>query len=172
MACNSTIFLFLVAVFLGLLAFASGDAALINNVCGKTANPGSCHKCFNEYTRSSGEDVKALGRTSIDCASSQSLNVMSDVGNHVATATNKEKEAYVDCSLKLQTGDQKIASALQSWQTGHYVDAGNLLLDALQAARDCSAGLQKFNPPPSVGDGLTTLQGFCEAANGVLRQIH
>ncbi|XP_059460147.1 pectinesterase inhibitor-like [Corylus avellana] len=158
-------------VFLGLIAFVSGDAALINDVCGKTANPGSCHNCFNMYTRSSNEDVKALGRTSIDCASSQSLNLISAVGDALANAKNEVKNAYIDCSTKLQSGDQQIASALQSWQSAHYADAGNKMLAALQFARDCGTDVQRFNPPPSVGNGLSALEGLCDAANGVLNQI-
>jgi pectinesterase inhibitor-like protein len=162
----------LVAMFVGLIAFVSGDAALINTVCGKTANAGACHRCYNMYTRSSSEDVKALGRTSIDCASSQSLKVISDVGNLVANAKGKEKNAYVDCSTKLQSGDKQIVNALQSWQNGHYADAGNQVLAAVQTASDCASGVKGSNPPPSLGDGLTALEGFCQAADGVLKQIH
>jgi pectinesterase inhibitor-like protein len=172
MASTCKFVLVVAVVFLGLIAFVSGNAALINDVCGKTANPGSCHNCFNMYTRSSNEDVKALGRTSIDCASSQSLSLISTISDILANAKDKERDAYVDCSTKLQSGDQQIAGALQSWQSASYADAGSKMLAGLQAARDCGSALQKFNPPPSVGNGLTALEGFCDAANGVLKQIH
>jgi pectinesterase inhibitor-like protein len=162
----------LVAMFVGLIAFVSGDTALINTVCGKTANAGSCHRCYNKYTRSSHEDLKALGRTGIDCASSQSQLLISDVIYLEGNAKGKERNAYIDCSTKLKSGEKQIANALQSWQSGHYADAGNQLLAAMQTARDCASGVKGSNPPPSLGDDLTALEGFCQAADGVLKQIH
>lgn len=173
MASSCKFVLVLAAMFLGLIAYVSGDAAIINNVCSKTTKANYCHKCFDMYHRSSHEDVKALGRTSIDCASLQSLNTMGLEGKFVVNATNKVvKNAYLDCALKLLSGDQKITSALQSWQNARYVDAGNQMLAAQQAVRDCSVALQKFNPSPALVVELTTLQGFCQAADGVLKQIH
>jgi pectinesterase inhibitor-like protein len=162
----------LAAIFMGLIAYVSGDATIINNVCSKTTVANYCHRCFGMYSRSSHEDVKALGRTSIDCASQQSLNTMELEGKFVVNANNKAvKNAYLDCALKLHSGDQMITTALQSWQNARYADAGNQMLAAQQAVRDCSAALQKFNPSPALVVELTTLQGFCQAADGVLKQI-
>ncbi|KAE8099265.1 hypothetical protein FH972_017261 [Carpinus fangiana] len=162
-----------VAMFVGLIAFVSGDAALINNVCRKTRNPVYCHKCYDMYSRSSHEDVKALGRTSIDCASVESITVMGLVDKFVVNATDKAmKNSYIDCILKLRSGDDQIAGALKSWQNARYAVASNQMLLALNAARQCTTRLQKFRLSLALGNELRTLQGFCKAANGVLKQIH
>jgi pectinesterase inhibitor-like protein len=173
MASTFKFVLVVVAMFVGLIAFVSGDAALINNVCRKTGNPVYCHKCYNMYSRSSHEDVKALGRTSLDCASVESLTVMGLVDKFVANATSKAlKNSYIDCALKLRSGDDQITGALKSWQNARYAVASNQMLLALNAARQCSTQLQKFRLSPALGNELRTLQGFCETANGVLKQIH
>jgi pectinesterase inhibitor-like protein len=173
MACTSKLFLLLVAMFLGFIAFVSGDATLINNVCGKSGNPVYCHKCFNMYSRSSNEDVKALGRTSLDCSSLQSINVMGLIDKLVVNTTDRAlKNAYIDCELKLSSGDQQINSALKSWQNARYVDAGNQMLAAQQAVGYCIARLQKIKLSLTPVNELRTLHGFCGAAIGVLKQIH
>ncbi|XP_059428560.1 uncharacterized protein LOC132162332 [Corylus avellana] len=165
--------LVVVAMLVGLIAFVSGDAALINNVCRKTGDPVYCHKCYNMYSRSSHEDVKALGRTSLDCASLESITVMGLVDKFVVNATDKAvKNSYIDCALKLRSGDDQITGALKSFQNARYAVASNQILVALNSARQCSTQLQKFRLSPALANELRTLQGFCAAANGVLKQIH
>jgi hypothetical protein len=95
------------------------------------------------------------------------------VDKFVVNATNKAmKNSYIDCILKLRSGDDQITSALKSWQNVRYAVASNQMLLAFNAARQCSTQLQKFRLSPALGNKLCTLQGFCETANGVLKQIH
>ena len=99
--------------------------------------------------------------------------MMGLVDKFVINATNKaSKNSYIDCILKLRSGDDQITGALKSWQNAHYAMASNQMLLALNAARQCSTRLQKFRLSPALGNELRTLQGFCETAYGVLKQIH
>ena len=132
-----------------------------------------CHKCYNMYSQSSHKDVKALGCTSLNCASLKSIIVMGILDKFVVNATNKAmKNSYIDCTLKLHFGDDQITSALKSWQNAHYIVASNQMLFALNVARQCSTQLLKFRLSPALGNELRTLQGFYKAANGVFKQIH
>jgi hypothetical protein len=68
------------------------------------------------YSRSSHEDFEALGRTSLDCASLQSINVMGLIDKFVVNITNRAmKNSCDDWALKFNSGDQLITIAFKSF---------------------------------------------------------
>lgn len=135
MATTMKLSLLLVPIFLGLIAeprlitFVSGDAAVINDVCGKTTRADYCPRCYDLYKRSAQEDAKALGRTSIDCSYNQFGILHTTIGDYVANAADKDfKSACVDCAFKLQSVEQHITNALLGWQSDVGRSAGNTCL--------------------------------------------
>jgi pectinesterase inhibitor-like protein len=158
MASTCKFVLVVVAMFVGLITFVSGDVALINNMCRKIGNPMYCHKCYNMYSQSFHEDVKALGRTSLDYASLESIIIMGLMDKFVVNATNKAmKNSYIDCTLKLQSGDDQITGALKSFRMHvmRWLAIRYYLLSMLP--RQCSTQLQKFRLSPALGNELHML---------------
>jgi pectinesterase inhibitor-like protein len=175
MACTSKILVLLVPMFLGLIAepnLVNGDATLINDVCNKTISLDYCYKCFDMYGPSAQEGLIALGRTSINYGSYQCDHVLSSLIDFVGNTTNQElKSAFMDCASKYHSANEAVTNALFDWQDASYTNASNQITVALQYSRDCGAELQGYNPSPALADGINTFEGFCEASDGVLKQI-
>ncbi|KAG2671461.1 hypothetical protein I3760_14G137300 [Carya illinoinensis] len=174
------LFLVLVlAIFLGLisephLTFVKGDAALIKDVCYKTSIPFYCKKCYQVFRRSSHEDVKALGRTAIDCSQTELAIFQSTFGSFYKTINDVDgfKRASGICLSNLVTVGNHMKSALQSWQGGRYADSANEMLTAHKFTHQhCGYNFLTAKLTLSLAKQLDTLMGFAEVSYGVLKQI-
>ncbi|KAF5471349.1 hypothetical protein F2P56_011791 [Juglans regia] len=167
------------AIFLGLiseqhLSFVKGDAALIKDVCYKTTIPFYCKKCYQVFRQSSHEDVKALGRTAIDCSRTELAIFQSTFGDFYETINDAEfKRASGTCLSNLVTVGNHMTSALQSWQGARYADSANQMLTAHKLTlQHCGYQFITAKLTLSLAKQLDTLMGFSEISNGVLKQIH
>ncbi|KAF5448018.1 hypothetical protein F2P56_033526 [Juglans regia] len=168
--------LILCVSLLGMAVSVSGDAALIQDVCSKTTMPFYCKSCYKFYRQSSQENVKDLGRTSIQCAFSVFDIFRSTLVSYMKGTKNLGPgfpNASNRCLSMLTSADRNIKNALETWQQARYASSTEQMWAAVILINDCEHELKMLSLiPKDLADQVVAVDGFCRASGGVLNQIH